>query len=371
MIAPFPGDFAIHAVLYRIGGQYLVIAAQIFVQFIVVAGVYLCARRLMGRSAALAAGLLMIAMPGALMNPHLLVTETWVAALISLGVLFFCLAINDRRELESALYIFAGFASLTLAMFIRPQGLLLPLALGGCLLAIIRGGRVPIAVGIVGSYLAFPLSLMIFRLASTGEFGLGESAADLGTNLLLRANRILYGSYFEPGQKMTVLQFLAVAAAHPLVTLNTFYADAVNLFLNPGSNHVFGFYLKIYNAEDFRFWVGLLDRAGATGVVGRILREGIPFLAIFATWMVIHAIILLGVGLSGIRAVRGRNVTPPWVWLVLVAAAVYLVTSFASGQVRWAHRAGVEPLLVILAVWGFFSQIGSGKLARQRVEVSD
>ncbi len=354
MIAPFPGDFAVHAILYRFGGQYLVIAAQIFVQFAVVAGLYLCARRLIGRNAALAAGFLMVVMPGALMNPHLLVTETWVAALISLGILFFCLAFNNRHEFVSASYLFAGFASLTLAMFIRPQGLLLPLALGACLLAIMKGGRIPIVIGVVGSYLVFPLSLMIFRLVGTGEFGLGESAADLGTNLLLRANRILYGSYFEPGQKMTISHFLAVAAAHPLVTLNTFYADAVNLFLNPGSNHVFGFYLKIYNAEDFRFWVGLLDRAGATGVVGQVLREGLPFLVIFATWMIIHVIVLCGMALAGIRAVRRWNITPPWVWLALVAAVVYLATSFASGQVRWAHRTGVEPLLVMLAVWGFF-----------------
>src|SRR6266436_8558602 len=369
LTAPFPGDFAVQAVLYRFGGQYFVIGVQIFLQFAILAGVYLCTLRLMGRRAALAAGLLLIAMPGTLMNTHMLVTEPWFAAFLSVGILFFCLSVNDQRELESLSYLSAGFLSLTLAMFIRPQGLLLPLAMAAALMAIAKGSRVPIFVGVAASYLVFPLSLMIFRLLSIGEFGLGESNADLGINLLLRANRILYGSYYELGEKLTISQFLSIAASHPLATVNTFYADAVNLFLNPGNNAVFGFYLGLYNPEDFRFWVGLLDRAGPTGVIAQVVREEGPFVTTFVIWTVVHIVVLIGVGTACVRALRERNITPLWVWLVLVGVGVYLATAFASGQLRWSHRAGIEPLLVILVAWSFFSPTSSKELARQRGEI--
>jgi len=366
---PFPGDFAIQALLYRLGGQYLVIGTQIFLQFAIVAGVYLCTLRLVGRTAALAGGLLLIAMPGALMNTHMLVTETWFSAFLALAVLFLCLSIEGEGRGKSGVYVFAGFVSLALAMCVRPQGALLPLTMALALMAIMKRGRTPVLVGAAMSYLIFPLSLMTFHFIANGEFGLGESDADLGTNLLLRANRILFNSYYEVGQKLTISQFLGIAAAHPLATLNTYYADAVNLFLNPGSNHVFGFYLGLYKPEDFRFWVGLLDRAGATGVIAQILRENLPFVATFTIWMIIHVIVLSGLGVACVRALRERFTVPPWVWLTLVAVGVYVVTAFAAGQLRWSHRTGIEPLLVMLAAWGFFSQASSAKFAVKRQPV--
>jgi hypothetical protein len=361
LVHPFPGDFAVHAILYRLGGQYFVIGAQIFLQFAILLGVYLCISRLLGRAAAVFGGLLLIVMPGALMNPHMLVTETWFSAFLSLGVLFFCLAINDRRELKSTSYLLAAFVSLALATFIRPQGLLLPISMALALTTIIKRGRTPILIGVAASYLIFPLSLMIIRFLTAGDFSLGESEADLGTNLLLRANRVLYNSFLEPGQKLTILQFLKIAVAHPLATLNTFYADAANLFLNPGSNHLVGSYLKLYDPKDFRFWVSMLDRAGPVGVIGQILREDLPFLTTFAVWMIIHMIVLVGVSAACFQALRWKRNTPPWVWLVLVATFTYLVTAFAAGQLRWSHRTGVEPLLVILAAWGFFSSASGAR----------
>ncbi|WP_407158795.1 hypothetical protein [Bradyrhizobium sp. STM 3557] len=360
LLSPSPGDYAFHAILYRFGGQYLVIAGQVLIEFGILVGVYMSVSHLIGRRAAFWAGVLLVLMPGGLMSPHLLVTETWCTAFLSLGVLFLCLAIEDdgdRWSAGSVAFILAGFVSLALASFVRPQGLLLPLAGGLTILATINRGQSSVVLGIVASYLLFPTSLLAFHFVSNGSFALGASDADLGTNLLLRANRILNNPFLTPGEKLTIPQFLHIAAGHPVATVKTLYADAVNLFLNPGSNHLFGRYLTVYDPEDFTFWVGLLDKTGPVGVVSRIIRQGGLFLLTFAFWAALHATVLFGVTLALWRAFRCRPAMPPWFWIIVAVAGVYLVTAFAAGQLRWSHRAGIEPLLVILSVWGLHTPL--------------
>lgn len=357
-----PGDYILHAALYQLGGPYLIILAQVLLQFVTVVATYLIAWRLTKSTAVtLAACLVLMVMPGTLMNPHLLTTETWFTAFLSLGTFAFCLAIDHRGPNISASILLGGFAAFALASFMRPQGLLMPLTVAMFLIVTDRRDWARILFGLGLSYFLFPISWMLLRLRALGDFGLGTSPADLGSNLLIRANRILSLPIEPdpPDAKLGILDFLHIAAAHPAATLKIFYSDALNLLFNPGSTHFFGYYLGLFahiQGTGRYYWREIIDQSLALGVVTEILRQNSLFLMTFAIWTVIHGTVIVGVGIAVFRALRHRDVMPRWIWLVLTVVAVSLASVFGAGLVRWAHRSGIEPLLALLAAWGFFGK---------------
>lgn len=348
-----PGDFLQHALLYWIGGPYLVIAFQIALQLLILVMTYFAAMRLTGNAAvAAAAGLFLLVMPGTLMNPHLFTSETWFAAFMTAGVLLIYRSLDPINQAIAPGYYYAGFVSLALACFVRSQGLLVSAATVICLCAWLKRDYGKIIAGGLLSYLIFPVAWMTLRFIVVGEFGIGESDASLVNNLALREDRIL-GLPFGTHYKSTLAEFLQVAAAHPLATLNTIYSDALNLVFNPGATHVFGYYLGLFTVE-FSFWQQVRDQHGLLGVVTELLRRDSSFLALFVAWTVIHFTILLATAIAVFRVMRDGRQVPVWVHISLVVSTLVVATAFAAGMVRWDHRAGIEPLLALLAAYGLF-----------------
>ena len=350
-----PGDFLQHAILYSIGGPYLLIGFQIALQFIILVTTFLAAVRLTGSATvAVATGFFVLVMPGALLNPHLLVTETWFTLLLTIGTFAICQAVKDTSKRDFLVLIYIGFASFGLASSIRPQGLLVPLALAAYLSIARFSDRRTILGATVLAYAMFPISWMTLRLLFVGDFGLGASNADLSTNLALRADRIL-GLPLDTTGRMGPSAFLALAAGHPLATFNSVYTDAFNLILNPGANHLFGYYLGLGETPDGFSWLRIRDEAGVFGVIAELLRRNLALVALFVTWTAIHAVVILGVCKTVLSNLRANYRTPSWVWVALIVVATTAASGFVAGLVRWNLRAGVEPLLALLAAYGWFS----------------
>jgi hypothetical protein len=353
-----PGDFLLHALPYWLGGQYLVIAVQMFLQFCILIATYFAAIHLIrDQKGALAAGLLLIVLPGTLIDTHTLVTETWFAALLSLGTLLLCVAIDQKNRTVPLPVLLTAFIAFAVASAIRPQGLLVPIAVALFLALALQRNRWPILLCLLLSYLIFPIAWMTLRLAFVGDFGLGASEADFGINLSIRSLRILAQWPGTPGTRVGPLEFLQIAAAHPVETLKTYAVDAVNLILNPGSNQVFGHYLRLYDSTSDSFmWLRLHDEHGFIALVTELLRLNALALTLFAIWAVIQGIVLLGIGAAFLKLVRNRNSIPLPVGLLMTVVLVSTVSVFAAGNARWTHRAGFEPLLALLAAWGLFGQ---------------
>jgi hypothetical protein len=349
-----PGDFLQHTLLYWLGGRYLLITCQIALQLVTMVITYLSAVRLTGSAAvATAAGLFLVVMPGTLMDPHLLTTETWFTAFVTLGTLLVCQSVDPSGRVISACTCYVGFVSLALASSIRPQALLVPFAIVVCLYARLGRDSGKIFIGGLLSYATFPISWMTLRFLLMGDFGLGASNADLAFNLGLRADRIL-AIPLETTGRLSLSTFFEIAMFHPLATLNTFYSDALNLIFNPGINHVFGYYLGLFESPHGYLWNQIRDQSGIFGVMMEILNRNAVFVMLFIIWVVIHLTILFATATVALRAVRGGSQAQSWIWVTLVVAVTVIASGFAAGQVRWNHRAGVEPLLALLAACGLF-----------------
>jgi hypothetical protein len=350
-----PGDFLQHAALYSAGGRNLVIVSQIALGVLTLISVYFFVARISDDlKVAAVAGALVIMMPGGLLNPHLLATETWFTFLLVLGTICVCLAVGRSRQalLPANFYlVYAGFACLGIASSIRPQGLLVPLAIAGLLAVMFPKIRGSSLLAALLAYAVFPISWMMLRLLLTGDFGLGPSNADFQTNLAFRADRILSLPMDSTG-RLALLPFVKLAVAHPLAFLNTLYTDAFNLVLNPGANHMFGYYLGLGETPDGFSWLKTRDQFGIAGVVAELFKRNGPLVALFAIWTIIHAVVLFGVGRAGLIILRAHRGAAPWIWIVMIVIATTLMSGFAAGLVRWNLRSGAEPLLAILAAYG-------------------
>jgi hypothetical protein len=350
-----PGDFLQHALLYGIGGSYALIAFQIALQLLTLVVVYTVATRLTGNViAAMAAGLFLIVMPGALMNPHLLTTETWFTGFLMLGMALILFSMDSDGRIVSTSSCYAGFVGLALASAVRPQGILVPFVIAGCLSIVLRQNARKVFAGALLSCAIFPVSWMTLRFLLVGDFGLGEYDADFAMNLALRADRIL-GVPFETTGRLSLSAFAAIALAHPAATVNSIYSDALNLIFNPGANHLFGYYLRLFDGHDGFYWYDVRDKSGLVGVVVELLKQNATFLVLFVIWTILHLTILSGVAVALWRGHRMRSS----LWIAVAVAATLIVSAFAAGQVRWDHRAATEPLLALLAAYGWFGRMAA------------
>jgi hypothetical protein len=358
-----PGDFLQHALVYGVGGPYFLIAFQIALQFSTLVITYFLAARITGSTTvAFVAGLFFIVLPGSLMDPHLLTTETWYKGLLMFGIALICYSMDSEGRIFLTSSLCAGFVFLALASAVRPHGLLVPIAVAGCLAVTSKRNGLKIVIGTLLSLAVFPVSWMALRFLLVGEFGLGEYSSDFADNLGQRADRIL-GVPIGTAGKLSLLKLADIASSHPSAAINTIYSDFVNLVLNPGVNHVFGYYMRWFDSDIFH-WVELRDKSGLGGVVMEILKQNAVFLTLLITWMTIHLTVLSGAIAVPLLSVWNGTRLQPSVWIMIAAAVTLMVSAFGAGFTRWDYRAGVEPILALLAAYYWFGWKGPslGKL---------
>lgn len=362
-----PGDYLLHAGLLGVGGQLLVLLAQILAGLLAL----LCAMRLalrLGadpRTAALAGGLLVL-LPGSLMHPHQLVTETFYGAALAGGVYLLVRSLQDARP--RALWL--GFLCLTFATWLRPQASLL-VALAAALFWYWRAApRLSLALACLLAALLSIGSWVGWRYTQTGAVGLGAADFDLPTNFKLRADRIAniagipgwrnYDMHTQSHLRMPPGEFLALVRAHPGAAVRTYLTDAVNLAANPGANAFLGDFLGRFAQDDDRmYWMKYLDREGPLGLL-RALAQQPAFLLGLLGFGLLH-LLFYGLALLGLVGRRAAAGTARARRLLLAVVVVQLAVCFLSGTVRWTYRAPVEPLLVALVALGLSALLEYGR----------
>lgn len=352
-----PGDFMFQGVLYAVGGFAGLRAFQIALMAVIVALTFEITRRLTGNHRfAFATGLLLVFLPGSVMNPHLLISEIYSELFLLLGAGLAYLAVRRRHLPEGTRWLFLAYVLFALAAFVRLQSALVPLLL----VPLLRyyGIKWPkLGSAVLLFLLVFPGSWLVTRLALFGSFGMGPSDADFGLNLMIRARRIADLAGLQiPGNelRMPLGQFLQLSLAQPVATLRTFLTDAITLLGNPGANHLFGNYLGLFDRPpDPLKWLRLMDSEGIAGVLREMAANGPLFLACFALMSLLHLVVVIGC-CSAIVAGLVRRSFPDWLAIFTLTAVANLLAAFAAGGLRWSHRSSVEPELAMLAVYGIY-----------------
>jgi hypothetical protein len=345
------GDWLPQALLYLAGGQYLVIAAQVALLLASIAWVRDIGLRAGLRAGhAAAAALLYALLPHSLVLPHQLASE---AVFVPLIVLAFRLSLPGLAP--------SGGAALGLATLVRPVTLLWP-----PIQAAFDGGSPRRRIAFVAVSLAPLLAWMSFVFVVTGEFSMGRSGHDLGSNLYARMQRMAVNlppaerpAVKPPGQKqVSVGEYLRFSLAHPGAAALHGARDVVTVALKSGIERVTLDYLDLFPdsrralQDPGSGWRADLEDEGAARTFLRLLRDRPGLVLSSAAGSLLFALFVGLAAIGALGAARGprRNRA----LLLLAGFVVYIgITAQAVDAAQSRHRAPAEFALCVLALAGW------------------
>jgi hypothetical protein len=324
------GDWLPHAVLHLTGGMTLVVLAQVLLALVSIA----CVRRIglrLGLDEARASGAAALygLLPHTLVYPHQLASE---AIFVPLIVISFAMA--------------SGLA-MGAAILIRPVAALWPFVQKGMRRADWR---------YVGLALIPLLLWMSFVKVETGEFSIGKSHADLGSNLYQRTVRMT--AHLPPGQRvegrgsMGAFEYVRFSLAHPKEAAAHHGRDLATLFFKSGIERIALDYLDLFpeRRSDLQKsstgWRKQLELHGPVAALKALL-EGNAALTLISIAGAIAFTVLMLLALKGVFA-RSAD---PRLKLVLAAFVIYIfATAQAVDAAASRHRAPCEFAICLLAV---------------------
>jgi hypothetical protein len=367
------GDYAVHALLYALGGRTTVIVFQILLLLasgVAVAGL----AKLLGLPPRLQAVsvALYFALPHSLVFPHQLATEALQVPLLVISTWLLCIAIRD----DKFWLLLSSSLLLALATLIRPITLLWPVTI--FLIAAVTRIK---NIGVVFLAVAYaPVLLwMLFVWETTGVFGLGESSHSLAHNLYLRVAEVAATMPEAEARSLTaqhlaqvgygrmgVGEYARVALQYPQPFAAAVARDAAVYWGKSGIERLTVDYLdsdvqfKALTDRDIG-WRKRLDTEGLMTTLRYVWRLTGPVLLISlaGSALLIAMIALAAYGAfawirepaNSVRSDASRLAMGLMIVLPLYTFAFSLVVMSA----RSGHRAPAEFALVILAVFGWHS----------------
>jgi len=349
-----PGDYLEALPIYLVLGPYGVIVFQVLAGVATLLFTVALARSLGACDrAAAGAGLLYCMLPGSLMDPHLLVTESFYTVFFIGGLWAMTHAARSHQRGD----LWLGAFLLILAAWVRPQALPFGLVAAAALAWAVPRLRWDALAAPLLMLVLFPGLWILWRYLETGGIGLGPSSFDIPVNLRIRADRLALVAQI-PGwvqsdlthpSRTSPAEFMNLAARYPRALLSTYLSDAVNFAGNPGANAVFGRYLGFYAPmTDLFFWKHTMDSGGFPAVARAIIGGNSRLVLAILVTSVVHAVLVIGAAAGTWRVIGLRPVRVAAAVVLLVCLAQTLVV-FVSGLVRWSHRAPLEPALAALA----------------------
>ena len=342
------GDWLPHALLYLAGGQYLVIAVQVLLALFSLLWVRDIGLRLgMEPRRAHAAAVLYGLLPHTLVFPHQLSTEA----------LFVPLVIFAFR--------YSSGWALGLSMLVRPIVALWPLVHAVLAPAPLRARLAYLAAALVPL-----LAWMTFVFTQTGDFSMGKSGHDLGTNLYNRAHRMaaplpagekppLRG----PGERrMTLGEYLGFVSQHPGIAAAHSARDIATVTGKSGIERLVLDYLDRFpesreSLQDYSGgWRARLEKEGPVAAVRELLRSNPGPTLVSLAGAALFAVLLAFAAIGAWRWLRdkhpssevGRN------RLLLILFVLYIVATAQSVDAAQSrHRAPAEFVLCLLALAGW------------------
>ncbi|NKQ36522.1 MAG: glycosyltransferase family 39 protein [Chloroflexi bacterium] len=345
-----PGDYIFHVAAYSIYQSYSVIILQILFGFIAIVYIYRLAQLLFHSHLVSAlAALTYMLLPGTLVQPHTLVTETFYNPLLVISLYYLV-----KYLLEGSLpaLLIAGLTA-SIASFIRLIFVLYPIVFFIIIFLDAKGKR--IKDGVLYLMLAFsiPLLWMSLNFFHTGQFTMGGSR--LSRNFYRRVQRMANLEPIElnpaqyPDWEMEIEDFLEYLSNHPTAFVKTLRADVYNLGLNTGINTFAGRYLDLYEMpESTQYWKNIRDQQGLSGTITELFNWS-PLLIISNLLATILWLIFLPFSLSGFVLFLKSKQFPSAIKATMITFPVYIIsTQFVASTPRWSHRTPAEFVLTIM-----------------------
>ncbi|MGH8217362.1 MAG: glycosyltransferase family 39 protein [Steroidobacteraceae bacterium] len=381
-----PGDYAVQALLYGIGGRMLLLSVQVALCVLAVVCVYRIAEKVLDgpRRALLAAGVYAL-LPQTLVYPHQLSAEAWFSPLIVFAFYYaarwFC---ADRSTAAPR----SGF-SWALATLTRPTplpfALLAPLAIRS---RFSRGGAVAYYAALLAPMVAW--LVIVHGYSGTWTFGEG-TGPNLGANLADRVNRIIATlppasraaareRYLEPASPpasspagspvwgVTLGEYLRFCGGHAGACIAYSGREAFQFFLKSGIEKITIDYLPLVSAQGRHAITsaggGWAQQVGKQGVV-RAAREylasyplvlsiSIAAMLAFTALMAFYVRGLLDAVLAMWRGPGKKAASRTALLALLGIFPLYLfVASSVGGGMESRHRAAAEFAIAIVAVRGW------------------
>lgn len=329
------GDWLPQAILWHSGGQYFVIAVQIILALASVLWVRDIGLRigLSGPRAAAAAGVYAL-LPHTLVFPHQLASEAIFMPLVVLG---FRLGTSP-----------GGGLALGLAALVRPVTLLWPL-----LQAMLGKASFWRCAGFVTLALAPLVAWVGVVHHKTGEYSMGRSGHDLGSNLYYRMQRMAPDAAPqkpEGERRASVLEYLRFVAAHPARAAAHSARDLLALTLKSGIERVTLDYLDLFPQareglqDPAAGWRASVESRGAIATFVDLLKAQ-PGLVLSSLVASALFVILLALAVCGAWRLGNPN------GLVLGAFVLYIAaTAQGVDAAQSRHRAPAEFALCLLAL---------------------
>ncbi len=349
------GDWLPQALLYLMGGQYLVVAVQSLLALLSI----LCVRDIgmqlgLGSGKASAAAVLYGLLPQSLVFPHQLAAE---AISVPLIIVSFSLCVSSKAVKEQA----AGGALMGLATMVRPITMLWPL---------VYASLAPLQLGARFAYLLAalaPLALWTcFIYAETTAVSMGTSGHDLGHNLYARVYRMnttlpaseRSPSYLQRDGSIGVGDYGSFVLDHPAAALAHTSRDLVMFGLKSGLERLVLDYLDLFPDKRLALqdpdtgWQTQMEQQGFLVTLVGTLRNSPGPMITTAVGAFLFAIVTLLAAIGAFTWLR-RDVPKATYRLrfVLLVFVLYIAATAQTVEaVQSRQRAPVEFVLCLLAV---------------------
>jgi hypothetical protein len=355
-----PGDYAIHALLFSVAGQYGIILAQIALELFSLLFLYWLADRIF-HSAWLSFVTVVsyLLLPGSIEFPHLLVTEALFNPLLIISIYYVVCYFQGERKSAKELVV----AGLLLSIAVSIRIVALPLTVVVIVLILSKQGSIGerIGHGIVyaAAALLLPAIIVLFYYSVAGTPSMGDSDHSLPRNLADRVQRVAEVGQIDlaadlgEARELGIGEFIGFVAQHPKPYLKTVAGDVVNITANSGVNHLLGRYLHFFELEkESTHYTEVRDQSGYLGLLRVMLTDSPLMLAVnlisVLAWAGFGLVVLYGGWLfvnTSALDIRIRILLP--VLVVYMVAVSQLV-----GSVSYRHRTPIEFVLALLFALG-------------------
>jgi 4-amino-4-deoxy-L-arabinose transferase-like glycosyltransferase len=371
------GDYLPQALLYLVGGRYVVILVQVVLMIAAVMAVYSITHRLTASpKASLVASLLYGSLPHSMVYPHMLASEGLFDSLLVISFYLTALLFLDKPRWS---VLVASSVLLGCATLVRPITILWPLVVCVALLA----SRISVREALLYPLIAFfPLVLWVGYIESnTGILSLGGSSHDPSHNLYDRVTHIinrlpehdranaraafLHETFSRATMRnehvMTLLNYFRFCQHYPVGCLRFTGEDVVIYFAKSGVEKVTIDYLDL--APDVQElvnrpfdWRDQLNSQGMIGSLKGMLVQH-PRLILLSLTSVIFIVLLWTLAEVGvIFAIKGNTYTAQqrtFIAMLGVFPFYVLAISLWTGGLQTRHRAPAEFALCVMAVLGW------------------
>ena len=367
-----PGDYILFAPAYALAGPTGVMLQNTALILLGAWFLYKLADLLFSRHVATFATIAYCLLPATLFHPHAFVSEGICNPLLIMASYFLARHVTAT---DPPLRDIAIAAALTAVLcFTRHVYLLLPLFFVAVILfakPLWRGTKPRAAAVMI--LLGYSLLAGWGAIAHFGAayYGTGKSVGGLGSNLLLRAERMAdIGSFPLPARieaeiaadkDIVIMQpgeFATLVIEHPLPFAKTVVSDIFNITANPGVAMVYGRFLGLFDLgekhyRDYNKWREVRDREGIPGLLRELWRTSPLGLILNAVGAAIWAAFLALAAWGAWNLIIDRA-KPAAIKLLLIGLPFYLVgiSCLAAGYTRWDHRSPAEFALAILFMIG-------------------